>query len=222
MNEKPLTTMEQYARQSGKAARLAAGYGMGVARMMQTGVWVHDELTRDTPATQTNKPQKPWKKGFIPTVGKQPELRAPQLQGWSLVERHGNNVAFERPEETNPFVYTRVRIEGNLAARQWKVVQRPTGPNAFGGEVLMTARNPEACVLYVALDGDLAVPDMPSLLDFRGSVTGRSGKVQWPMLTRVPKYESAQLVQRASAELYRAYCEADVEKNPALLYKPKP
>lgn len=141
-----------------KAALLALGYRAGKSILLGElatvyGTSMHQMARDDGPPPAR---QKPWKKGFIPTVGKTPELPAPHVPEWRVVERQGNRVSYERTGEANPFSFSQVRITADLLTRRWCVMKmRHEAHDSYAMVPVFEAPNVAACLLYIALDDDL-------------------------------------------------------------------
>ncbi|WP_152978762.1 hypothetical protein [Pseudomonas mediterranea] len=136
-------------------------YGMGASHLSTI---IHkDMMWPDSMEPVRTKAKKPWQKGFIPTVGKKPELPAPVLGGeWQFRERSGNQVEYQLRSE-DPFSWGWPRIKGDLLKRQWAVVSsqhrsQVHDESVWQERVLFTSASHKACVVFVALDPDLTPP----------------------------------------------------------------
>lgn len=208
-------------RQLEKMYRHVLAYGSSA---VEAGIMIHDDMLRREP--KPAKPKKPWQKGFIPTVGKKPELPAPVLGGeWQFRERTGNIVEYQLRSE-DPFSWGWPRIKGDLLKRQWAVVSSKKESQihdelVWQNRVLFTSNSYKACVVFVALDPDLT-PVAKMGFDFGAPVfktqTGRfAAMAPAPQNLRMPKI---QVVSTPTArrdhqlEYYRSlvaeYCQRDM------------
>lgn len=186
-------------RQLEKMYRHALAYGSSA---VEAGIMIHDDMLRREP--KPAKPKKPWQKGFIPTVGKKPELPAPVLGGeWQFRERNGNQVEYQLRSE-NPFTFGWPRIKGDLVVKRWQVVSG-NGPvvvhdeEKWAEQVLFTSSSHEACVVFVALDPDL---------------TPRAGFT--PAFGSIPKITQCDPQMDTYRALMAKYCQNDM-----VLFMPK-
>lgn len=201
------------SREIEKLYRHALAYGTSA---VEPNIMIYDDMLRREP--KPAKPKKPWQKGFIPTVGKKPELPAPVLGGeWQFRERTGNVVEYQLRSE-DPFSWGWPRIKGDLLKRQWAVVSSRKEAQihdelVWQNRVLFTSSSYKACVVFVALDPDLT-PAAKMDFDFGAPVfktqTGRFAAMA-PAFQSLPK-----LAQRNNPQLeyYQAlmaeYCQRDL------------
>lgn len=192
VNEIDIVGMD-FARVEARSAALAMGYGGGKTQYMkmlthainygtgaaQVGTMIHDEFQATwihPPVTPKPKGKQPWQKGFIPTVGKKPDLPAPVLGGeWVLDSRGGNTVEYKLRNE-DPFSYGDPRICGELVKRQWIVkVSRMVDESTWQTQTIFRSSNYAACVVFVALDDELNKPEQTAwgqYLNNRGPSNG--------------------------------------------------